>query len=254
MELCSLEDAFPEIAKAGPGKEERKAAKKKAKRCKGPALDYLKAQDGEPVDPDRPAVKRLGEIPPFVPYSDAFPDLSGTISEGFKLPVLPGSNCLVGDQGLPAYFGKGVEDEEEGFQNQVFDGGFEGVGALKAGSNVGLPAPNTSDNWKPLTDASATTAFFSKLPTSMGAKIVKPAEKADLVPDEKIFNLATASAAVETTARDTLLMKIQELTKRLEDLEKQHGPQRNTQKELLMFVGAGLFLLFSFDVAVRATR
>ena len=57
-ELCSLENAFPNIGKLGPPsvggtdtiptREERKAAKKKAKRCKVTALE---ADQGP--DPDR---------------------------------------------------------------------------------------------------------------------------------------------------------------------------------------------------------
>jgi len=120
MELCSIQDAFPDIqkgTKAPPGctdlkssKEERKAARRKAKKCKGPAEEYLNMQDDIPTDPDRPAVKRMGELPAFVRYEDAYVDLSGGKFEGFKMPILPAANCLGTDQGLPSYFGKGLED------------------------------------------------------------------------------------------------------------------------------------------------
>jgi hypothetical protein len=120
MELCSIQDAFPDIqkgTKAPPGctdlkasKEERKAARRKAKKCKGPAEEYLNMQDDIPTDPDRPAVKRMGELPAFVRYEDAYVDLSGGKFEGFKMPVLPAANCLGTDAGFPSYFGKGLED------------------------------------------------------------------------------------------------------------------------------------------------
>jgi hypothetical protein len=120
MELCSIQDAFPDIQKGGqapPGcadvkssKEERRAARKRAKKCKGPAEEYLNAVDDVPTDPDRPAIKRLGEIPAFVSYADAFPDLSGGKFEAFKMPTLPSANCLTSDAGYPSYFGKGIDD------------------------------------------------------------------------------------------------------------------------------------------------
>ena len=120
MELCSIEDAFPDIQGKNPApgctdikssKEERRAARKRAKKCKGPSEDFLNMVDDVPTDPDRPAVKRMGELPAFVSYDDAFKDLSG--AEGFKMPVLPAANCLASDPGYPSYFGKGLDDAME---------------------------------------------------------------------------------------------------------------------------------------------
>ena len=122
MELCSIQDAFPDIQGKNPApgctdvkssKEERRAARKRAKKCKGPSEDFLNTVDDIPTDPDRPAVKRMGEIPAFASYEDAFKDLSGAEFEGFKMPALPASNCLMSDPGYPSYFGKGLEDAAE---------------------------------------------------------------------------------------------------------------------------------------------
>lgn len=123
MELCSIEDAFPDLdhkksvspGDKAPSKEERRAARKRAKKCKTPAEEYLNMVDDVPsvTDPDRPAVKRMGEIAPYVPYDQAFLDLSGGQFEGFKMPTLPSANCLVSDPGYPSYFGKGLEDAVE---------------------------------------------------------------------------------------------------------------------------------------------
>ena len=123
MELCSIEDAFPDLdhkksvapGDKAPSKEERRAARKRAKKCKTPAEDYLNMMDDVPsvTDPDRPAVKRMGEIAPYVPYDQAFLDLSGGQFEGFKMPTLPSANCLISDPGYPSYFGKGLEDAVE---------------------------------------------------------------------------------------------------------------------------------------------
>jgi hypothetical protein len=123
MELCSIQDAFPDIQGKNPApgctdakssKEERRAARKRAKKCKGPQEEYLNSVDDIPTtDPDRPAVKRMGELPAFVSYNDAFNDLSGANFEGFKMPKLPTANCLISDPGYPSYFGKGLEDAAE---------------------------------------------------------------------------------------------------------------------------------------------
>jgi hypothetical protein len=273
MELCSLEDAFPEIGKkeGTPSREERKAAKKKAKRCKGPALEYLESLDATGPDPDRQAVKRLGEIPAFVPLSEAFPDLSGSSVEGFKLPNIPTNNCLFGNQDLPKYFGAGLDDDDdkkEGFQNladivpQTLPAGFDKNALEKAGSGgdpSSLPAPNLVDAWKPITKAKVTTAFFNELPTALRQKPAvhqKPIKaKVDTAEEEEVVSTPAVSvpSATDAKSRDIMLTRIQELTKRLEDLEKRSEP-RNSQKELLMFVGAGLFLLISFDIVARSTR
>ena len=283
-----MEDAFPKIeihnhmekkeipeGKSSPSREERRAARKKAKRCKGPAAEYLAAQDGETTvtDPDRQAVKRLGDVPAFVSYADAFPDISG-VYEGFKLPKLPTANCLITDQGLPAYFGKGIDDEE-GFANYSGTAGdnpgyrlipntvagFEEKGASSSSNGAGvsaLPAPSIVNSWKPMTAAKTTTAFTnshnvervepeipeSKIQDVAPPKVEKPAPVASRIGRE---------SGPEAIGSETLLTRIHELSKRLEDLERREPP-RNTQKELLVFVGAGLFLLLSFDLAMRAGR
>lgn len=298
MELCSIEDAFPDIGKktiqgsgsnpsglpvpgckdAKASKEERRAARKRAKKCKdATGLDeYLKQQDGEP-DPDRPAVKRLGEVAPLMPLQDAFPDLSGVIrtsgAEAFKMPTLPTSSCLFTDQGLPGYFGKDIDDEEEGFADYsatpgdnpgytlipaTLDASFEGKGAAKAGA-LTLPTPSVVDVWKPLTPAGTRTSYFQELPAP-GGRVVERVEPE--IPKQVVRASAAESKAAELAelrepefTKEILLRKIQDLTARLEDLEKRGGgSSRNSQKEVLMFVGTGLFLLVSFDIGMRLSR
>ena len=204
MELCSIEDAFPDIPKnkktsgtaatvtarpgcsdSSPSKEERRAARRLAKKCKGgPAEEYYKSVDDTlpPIDADRPAIKRMGEIPAFASYEDAFSDLSGGKFEAFRMPVLPSANCLSSQPGLPSYFGKGLEDADdevgpsEAFTNMfsdspkeesapaTFEYEFGGKGAAKAGGVKDLPAPSLSDAWKPMTPAKARTAFVKNNP------------------------------------------------------------------------------------------
>lgn len=262
MELCSIEDAFPKVSgedtsdRKGleiPSKEERRAARKKAKKCKGPALEYL-----EGPDPDRPAFKRMGEVPAFVPYDDAFPDLSGIKFEGFSnfgIPKLTSNSCTTNTEGLPAYFLR--TDDEEGFSNySALPGdnpgymlsntipGFDGNGVEKAGS---LPAPEMSNEWKPTTAAKAKTAFLNA--PSLDSSNATTAKTVSPPPPSTV----TREPAVANDQRDMLMMQITELTKRLEQLEKAQ-PVQNTQQELLMFVGTGIFLLVSFDIALKASR
>ena len=89
MELCSIEDAFPDLTTQ---KVARKEEKRKAKKCKGPPLTFLEPDTGLlPVtDPDRPAVKPLPEVPPInsqtglrehspvdAPPAEPFSDMTG---------------------------------------------------------------------------------------------------------------------------------------------------------------------------------
>ena len=275
MELCSLEDAFPDVGrkskKGDPSKEERRAARKAAKRCKGPALEYLLQKDQEQgPDPDRPALKRLGELPPFTAIGDAFADISGSL-EGFKLPRLPASNVLFADQGLPAYFGKGEEDEE-GFTNmfqglpdlktntsETFEYVFGEKGVEKAGSgSKTLPGPELDDNWKPITAARSNTAFFSndvedeRANTKVASKRVEASEESTRRP----VNYAKLDVKGQNEDRDSMQLllsnKLKELEQKLAKIES--NGHHNSKNEILLFVGTGLFLLVSFDFIIRASR
>jgi hypothetical protein len=290
MELCSLEDAFPDIGKVGPSREERRAARKKAKRCKTGEERPPEPvpEESPPVDPDRPAVKRLGEVAALMSYNEAFPDLSGVPrqeipfvtrpstngGEEFRMPTLPGANTTFADQGLPGYFGKDVDDEEGFadysanpkdnpgyFLSALEDGAAKGVAKAGSGGSPVLPVPSVSDVWKPLTPAGATTSFVDKLPAPGGQQTRRVERTEPELPKQVVKpsrSPAGGAAPVSSpdmtdTGRDALLLRIQELSKRLEELESR-GSSRNSQQDLLMFVGAGLFLLVSFDLVSRATR
>jgi hypothetical protein len=284
MELCSIEDAFPEIQKnnksyARPGgtdskasKEERRAARKLAKKCKdGPAEEYYNMVDDKlpPVDPDRPSVKRAGEVPAFASYETAFDDLSGSKFEAFRMPRLPATNCLTSDQGLPSYFGKGLEDATtEGFSGmfddsaastnpETFEYEFGGEGVEKAGGVQALPAPPLSNVWKPLTPAKVTTAVFKKLPGTKSSATAadesllsnKPAIKPPELPPAPLAPIASMDYDL---ARREMEEQIKNLSRRFDELEAKR--QRNTQKEIILFVGTGAFILVCMDVVTRLAR
>jgi hypothetical protein len=314
MDPCPYEDAFPNFdtgavhrgltRPSGSGfpfvggtdskatREERRAARKKAKRCKGPALAYsnlvsdsLPAEVGGMIsgpDPDRPAVRRMEPVESMVNQR-----------ETYKIPVLPKASCLYSDAGTPSYFGAAEEDaEEEGYANfraaqgetdfmlggggggegsepASFQDSFSLRGAAKAGGAM-LPEPNLNDSWKPAAPAASYTAYLNDLPSSgaavpgwaSGSRHLAP-EAGPMEPPMKmpaaLGPLPTAPAAPIVAAggnpkedRDALLARIEALSGRLEELEK--SKRHDSQTEILMFVGTGLFVLFAFDLATRVGR
>jgi len=271
MDLCALEDAFPNIHNGSLGKsgtpfvggkdsyssrEERRAARKKAKKAKGPALEYSNAVAPDLPDPDRPAVERMAEV-----------ETIQKEKEGFALPVLPKASCLFSETGTPSYFGKWTEDDvEEGFStfnpSPTDDANYrlypdftksEGLkGAAKAASAI-LPEPPLTDNWKPMTPAASYTAYFKEIPKPQP----KPAEKRSAsnmdtpwenkVPGEKPVKPINDTETGNN--QDALMRRIDSLIGRIDELEKKNV--HDSQSEILMFVGTGVFLLVSFELFSR---
>jgi len=268
MDLCTLEDAFPNIQNGSvrniselpyvggkdhfSSKEERRAARKLAKKRKGaPAESYV-----PPTDPDRPAVERMTPV-----------DTVAQQKEAFVLPVLPKASCLFSDPGTPEWFGAGMEDLEEAFSaysaaprddiNYRLQPDFTKSdmlkGAQKAASEP-LPEPPLMDSWKPLTPGANYTSYFNEIPAPK-----KPAKASYMPPDPDWGTKAQGSSAQGPVAanesaqvnnhQDALLKRIDELMGRLEQLEIKS--KEDSQTEILMFVGTGLFLLMSFELLAR---
>lgn len=230
MSGCSLEDAFPD----GGGRSSRisrKEERKRAEKCPGPALSFLKAQGQDEQDPDRlspplPPVERLKGSEGFTGnlVGQRVNDVIGqkarnTLPTTRKEDVSP----------TPAYFGKSLEsspsvsEEFADFSSSVQDnpgyllgpkpqtdflGSFGAVGLGKAGG-VGLPPPNTDNTWKPLSKGGVTTSY---------------------VPNEH---------------HETVLKKLDILFARLDDLESRDSD--NSHVEVTMFILSGLFLLFGIE-------
>jgi len=271
MELCSLEDAFPNIdtgsvhktltgsasgfpyvggTDAKASREERRAARKKAKKQKGPALAYSDSVVSDlptlpDPDPDRPAVKRMESVEAVQSQKDSF-----------AMPVLPKASCLFSDAGTPAYFGRDVDDEE-GFSNFSAVGsdnpnfmlqpdlkGFDLKGVDKAAG--ALPEPNLNETWKPMSAAASYTAFLPSGKAEAPGWSMNAEQKVlqrSTIPDEPV---AKASKADQN---GMLMSRINELVSRLESLEKKKS--QDSQTEILMFVGTGVFLLVSFEMLTR---
>jgi hypothetical protein len=266
MDLCTLEDAFPNIDNgsttnitglpyvggkdAFSSKEERRAARKLAKKRKGaPAETY-----SDSVDPDRPAVERMKGV-----------DTVAEQKESFVLPVLPKASCIFSDPGTPSYFGAGLEDIEEAFSaysaaprddiNYRLQPDFTKSdmlkGAQKAASEP-LPEPPLTDSWKPLTPGASYTSYFNDIPAPKKVKLqAKP--DLDWMVKQQGSSAEGPVAANESTLvvkqHDAIMSRMDALMGRLEELEKKH--KEDSQMEILMFVGTGLFILMSFELFAR---
>jgi hypothetical protein len=276
MDLCSLEDAFPNIdtgsihkamtnssgfpfvggIDAKPSKEERRAARKRAKKMKGPALAYSDSitpdlpPTGSDPDPDRPAVRRMEPVTTVQGQKD-----------GFAIPVLPKASCLFSDAGTPSYFGKGLDDTEEGFSSfSTIEGDnpnymlqpdvtktFDLKSVEKAAGK--LPEPNLSDTWKPMSSGATYTAY-----THVGEKAeptwsMNTEQRIRPVPEEDHGEVTKDATDKKDATKELLMNRVNDLVSRLETLEKKRS--QDSQTEILMFVGTGVFLLLSFELFTR---
>jgi len=259
MELCTIEDAFPNIGGGGDApyaggkdayssREERRAAKKlRAKRIKAEArADQDRQVTG--VDPDRPAVERMAEV-----------ETVQKEKEAFALPVLPKASCLFSESGLPKYFENLDDGMEEGFSSfnpspiddanyrlyPDFTKGGMLKGAEKAASQ-NLPEPVMNDQWKPMTDAASYSAYYDVQDTKVQGSAKPRGVKG---PPVMPAVLAPSNDSAKDKNNDALLKRIDELMGRLDQLEKKNV--RDSQTEILMFVGTGIFILVSFEILTR---
>ncbi len=283
MDYCSVDDAFPEIGPSSTGcvdqkgsEGARKEERKKAKRCKGPPLTFLD------LDPDRPAVQRVPEVPPLnpatglrehapvdapqaepfqdvnVPYdltSQRQPDDAGQVARN-TFPRVGGQNTLPKKPGCtPSYFGASG-DMKEGFQ------GTFGLTPKNYSPSVNYEnVIGNDDAYRLYPDFKAA---FDRV-TGTGAAAGRPLAPVpsvglewkpltpsgartaffdELPPPGGTYPKETAVALAEDTK--TITKKLDMLFARLDDLESRRG--ENTQTEILLFVMSGLFVIFGMDV------
>lgn len=224
MDYCLLEDAFKGESigcKDNTGSQNaRKHERKKVKRNK----DYFKT-----VDPTF-APEAIDKGCPAKDYSEAFQNID------VNVPTIPKSTNT---SGLPSYFlGNDDDMNVEGFTSDFSkkeEKGFE-----KASGNQ-LPVPSVSDSWKPLTPSNNNTAYFDSLPTPGGTYPIWNALK--MKPRELNSDLKK-----EVPTDTNLQNKIDELMKRLNELEKSHNYKPTNQEEILAFVGTGIFVIFTLSM------
>ncbi len=235
MEFASLQDAFPQ--------DDHK--KKKSRKSK----EGFQAYELPPTDADRPAVQRMGEIPPFqLAKGDQDPEdeLLDASTKFLKKPTV--NNSLPAPRPLntlnkgnpPSFFGAEPftnpnEDVMAPFNSHVdhpngymldadFTKSFDQSGYGKA-AGAAVLTPELRQRWKPLSSEGVETAFTN---TSKGNQFV----------------------GLDPSEYASMKGKIDTLIARLDDLE-YRAAGANPQMEMLSFIMTGLFLMFTLDIAVR---
>jgi hypothetical protein len=268
MNGCALDDAFQNIGGApSPGcaadyatKMARKEERRKARRCKGPAAEYLDIED---KDPDRQTFHKLPDVPAMNPattsqgMTESFTHTNTTAPldqrkrnfdkdplhnylenemEKRLIPVkIPSAEIFKSK----SYFGKDPDsdsfaDYEPEATNETlypdFRKTFEQAGVARAGSVENLPNPSVNMYWKPVTPAGAQTSFVEHLPPSGGKYHQRPSSNGEV-------------------SMDHVMKKLDKLFARLDDMNSS-SPEQVTS-ELLMFISSGIFVLFMMDLLVK---
>lgn len=257
MPYCSIDEAFPDTA-SNSGVVARKEERRRARKCGGPALKFLKGLDKdemEEIDPDRPGERPMPP-PESMKGSEGFVSQMKNKNEESGVDVIGRESSnksntakLLGNiheqkqmqsQGTNhSYFGKSPSDidgfadfssslnDNPGYQVMPADflGSFGAVGVDKASGKTMLPTPSVNDAWKPLTPSGARTSFFESLPYPGGE--------------------TSSGNSFSREEKESLLKKLDTLFAKLEDLESQHNEYAHT--EITLFVLSGLFLLYGIE-------
>jgi hypothetical protein len=234
MEFASLQDAFPQL---DTSKEKRSRKQKEG----------FQAYELPPTDPDRPAVKRMMEIPPVgkeVPNDPT--DINSYLDESTIFQNKPTvNNSLPSPKTLkkmetPSFFGaepfsnpaedtmalyNGHVNNPNGYMLEAdFTKSFEQSGFGKS-SGSEIPIPELRQRWKPLSADRVGTAFTN---TGKGSQF----------------------HGLSTDDIKAMHLKIDSLMARLDDIENR-AEGANPQLEMLSFIMTGLFLMFVLDLAVK---
>jgi hypothetical protein len=241
MEFASLQDAFPQ---SPLGTEEHK--KKKSRKSK----EGFQAYELPPTDADRPALKRLDEVPPMQrvqaeavedTYLDESTKFQKRMTVNNSLPPPRSTTRLeTSSSKMPSFFGaepftNPSEDVMAPFNNHVdhpngymldadFTKSFDQSGFGKS-TGVPLPTPELRHRWKPLSVDRIDTAYTNSAKSSQ-------------------------FAGLDTSEYAAMKNKIDALMARLDDIENRSAGA-NPQLEMLSFIMTGLFLMFALDLAVR---
>jgi hypothetical protein len=286
MAGCSIEDAFPDIA-GESGRVARKEERRKAKRCGGPALAFLKA-GGEgnylgnevDVDPDRqnviplPPAEKLGKEEGFT--SDQQPSNS---------QWLPQKTDPNEEGAIKNLIGQRVDDVIGEKSRNTLPRGIESTTQLPDPSKNFLGETTASYFGKSLDEGFAD--FSSSLTDNPGYTLTS-GQKADFLGSFAAtnFNKAAGVPTLSTPSvndawkpltpsgtrssffeslptvsngstsdvfnrdeKEALVKKIDTLFARLEDLESKRN--ENAHVEVSMFVLSGLFLIYGIDALRR---
>ena len=236
MEFASLDDAFPN---SGGSIKQRRSKKKEG--FYGGVMPE--------TDADRPAMKRLMEVPPMnqIPTNSegALDDLLDESTKFLKKPSVnnslpkPRSVNTLEKEDTPSYFGAEAftnpsEDTyasyttartPHGYMLEAdFTKTFDDKGYEKA-TGTALPVPELRHRWKLMSSDRI--------------------ESSQVAPKK-----SKQFSGLDTAEFGNMKAKIDELMARLDDLENRSSGA-NPQLEVMTFIMTGLFLMFVVDVAVR---
>jgi hypothetical protein len=238
MEFASLDDAFPNHG----GSTKPKRSKKKEGFYDGAIPE---------TDADRPAVKRMMEVPPMsnvmANSTDGLDDLLDESTKfAARYPVnkalpKPRASTELETAQMPSYFGAEpfTNPSEDTFASYTtartphgymleadFTKTFDEKGYDKATGNA-LPVPELRNRWKLMSSDKMESAVVAPKKTSQNQ-----------------------FSGMDTSEFRHMKSKIDELMARLDDLENRSSGA-NPQLEVMTFIMTGLFLMFVVDVAVR---
>jgi hypothetical protein len=280
MNYCSLDDAFqttggipsPGCQKDYSTREARKEERRKARRCKGPAMEFLGLGNNEEKDPDRqhlhkspiipamnpatglrehhPVDAPQGSLEPFLPRNDDDPK-GDFVRASLPLNIPGTTESQKPCPGKKKFFGADpdgdnfadYEPDKKSYQLQPdFLKAFEEAGVAKSGTSDTLPNPSVNMFWKPLTPSGAQTSFFEHLPP--------PSGKYYIAPPVKNMNYSRGGNGMnDGYSNDDVMKKLDKLFARLDDMQNS-SPEQITS-ELLMFISSGIFVMFLMDLLLK---
>ena len=160
----------------------------------------------------------------------------------------------------PAYFGAGLEDDLEGFQDsplitslthermanftpmtnnkQEFMMGSDFTTFFKdKAAGAALPVPSIVDSWKRMTPSGAQSSYIDALPPPGGEYVIGSQRR-------------PADSSYE--GNGDMMKKLDKIFARLDDLETMRsGASENNHMEIFMFILSGMFVMFAMDSLAR---
>ncbi len=203
------------------------------------------------TDPDRPAAKRMMEVPPMQPTTNGIPNTLLDESTKYQarptvMNSLPKARELtkLESSSLPSYFGAepfvNPSEETKAVYTNVdtpnaymleadFTQSFNQSGAARP-TGATLPIPELRHRWKSMTSGNIESAFYDPQTTK-----------------------SSQFSGLDTSDMSALKKRLDELMARLDDLE-YRAAGSNPQMEMMSFIMVGLFLMFGLDIAVRKSN
>jgi hypothetical protein len=280
MNGCLLSDAFqsPGCDDSYAAKEARREERRKAKRCKGPAMAFLDVNSGG-QDPDRQRVRRVPEVPAMNPVTGLRQHEPVDAPQGYEPFADAGSaarecqddvECQKLRELLPRSDNDPVGDSVRSVlplaaAAAAAKGPGGGGGAKKNyfGADPDEPFANYTpdvDNFlmEPTQQQGFGIGAFgasAALPPASSNNYWKPVAPSGV--DTAFFKssaiaTAAAPAKVPVWEEGNINRKIDQIMARLDDLQRTRvAKPEQAQTEILLFVSSGVLVLFLMDLLVK---